>query len=282
MGPPSDPPVDVVALLVDERSHLLELLSSVRAHEWTLPTACPGWTVLDLAAHLLGDDLSVLSRHRDGYLGTMPPAGADDAAFVAWLDDLQEEWVRAARRVSPELMIQLLRWTGPRLARTFGGRDPRARTAEVSWAGPAPVPVWLDLLRDLSEYWIHRQQLRWALGLPSDVDADVLDAILDGFRWAYPFRLAQVAAAPGDTVTIDLTGLAARRWLLVASATGWDFADEPGKRHVGRLQATSDDAWRLLTNNLPPADQGRVLLEGDASVTRVLRSTRSIIGAPNS
>jgi hypothetical protein len=42
------------------------------------------------------------------------------------------------------------------------------RTAQVSWAGTSPVPVWLDQARELSERWIHRQQLLQALGRPSE------------------------------------------------------------------------------------------------------------------
>jgi hypothetical protein len=39
----------------------------------------------------------------------------------------------------------------------------------VSWAGSGPVPAWLDQARELSEYWIHRQQLLQGLGRPSDL-----------------------------------------------------------------------------------------------------------------
>jgi hypothetical protein len=38
-----------------------------------------------------------------------------------------------------------------------------AATVSVSWAGPDPVPAWLDQARELSEYWIHRQQILQAL-----------------------------------------------------------------------------------------------------------------------
>lgn len=78
---------------------------------------------------------------------------------MTWLDDLQAEWVRAARRISPRLVTELLDWTGPRVAEVLRRQDPRARTAQVSWAGTSPVPVWLDQARELSEQWIHRQQL---------------------------------------------------------------------------------------------------------------------------
>lgn len=39
-------------------------------------------------------------------------------------------------------------------------------------------------------------------------------------------------------------------------------------------------AWRLLSNNLPPADQRQLRLTGDPALTTILRRTRAIIGSP--
>jgi uncharacterized protein (TIGR03083 family) len=268
-------------LFADERARLLDLLGSVHADDWSRPTPCPGWSVLGLASHLVGDDLSLLSRHRDDHFGTAPPDGVGPDGFIAWLDALQDQWVQAARRLSPRLVVDLLAWMGPQLLDTMRRRDPSERSAEVSWAGPDAVPVWLDQVRELSEYWIHRQQLLVALGRPADLDAALLGPVLDGFRWAYPYRLGELLGDVGDTVTIVVTGAASATWFLVAGATGWRFADKPGSQTVGRLRMTTDQAWRLLTNNLPPSEQRHLELSGDPRVVEVLRSTRAIIGAPN-
>ena len=116
-----------------------------------------GWTI-SVLCHLLGDDFGLLAGHRDGYYGRPGPGGAPEAEFVAWLDELQADWVRAARRLSPRIVADLLAWAGPQIAGTFRREDPRARTASVSWAAAGRVPAWLDQARELSEYWIHRQQ----------------------------------------------------------------------------------------------------------------------------
>jgi uncharacterized protein (TIGR03083 family) len=63
-----DVDLDVSALFQAERERLLGLLVGLTADDWQRPTPCPGWTVLDLANHLLGDDLGWLARNRDGYL----------------------------------------------------------------------------------------------------------------------------------------------------------------------------------------------------------------------
>jgi uncharacterized protein (TIGR03083 family) len=280
MPPTSDPPVAVTPLFKAERAKLVDLLAGLSESDWHRPTPCPEWTVLGLACHLLGGDLGLLARHRDGHYGTPPPDGASESEFIAWLDDLQMEWVRAARRLSPRLVVELLAWTGPQIIETLQAEDPSASSARVSWAGPQPVPVWLDQLRELSECWIHRQQLLQALDLASDLDPVVLRPILLAMRWAYAYRLGGVAAADGDTVSIAITGPVTETWFLVASGGRWDFRMEHGPRTVATLSMTTDQAWRLLSNNLPHDSLSELDITGDQRIVAVLRNTRAIIGDP--
>jgi len=279
-APPAAPPHDYAALFGAERDRLNDLLAGLRRADWQRPSPCPGWSILGLCGHLLGDDFGLLARHRDHHYGTPPPAGATESEFVAWLDEMQAEWVGAARRLSPRLITDLLQWTGPQIAGTFRREDPRARTASVSWAGSGPVPAWLDQARELSEYWIHRQQLLQGLGRPSDLRADLAGPVLDGLRWAYPCRLAQAPPRPGDTVTIAVAGPVTVTWHLVAAGTGWRFGDQPGTRTVASLAMSTEDAWRLLTNNLPAGRRSGLAASGDGAITGILLRTRAIIGEP--
>jgi uncharacterized protein (TIGR03083 family) len=279
-APPAEPPHDYAALFGVERDRLNDLLAGLQAADWERPSPCPGWSILGLCGHLLGGDFGLLARHRDGHYGTIPPAGATEGEFVAWLDEMQAEWVRASRRLSPRLVTDLLRWTGPQVAGTFLLEDPRARTASVSWAGPSPVPAWLDQARELSEYWIHRQQLLQGLGRSSDLRADLAGPVLDGLRWAYPYRLAQTPSQPGDTVTLAVTGPVTKTWHLVAAGTGWRFEDQPGTRVAASLAMSTEDAWRLLTNNLPVGRRSELTASGDSAIIETLLLTRAIIGAP--
>jgi uncharacterized protein (TIGR03083 family) len=275
-----DESYEIAPLFLLERERLCELLAGLDPADWQRPSPCPGWTVLGLCAHLAGDDLSFLARHRDGFHGTPGPEHASEEEFVAWLDGLQDEWVRAARRMSPRVVTGLLAWSGPQVAEALRAEDPSARTASVSWAGTGPVPVWLDQVRELSEYWIHRQQLLHALDRPSDLRADLAGPVIDGLRWAYPFRLGQFPGEPGDTVTISVSGPVARTWFLVAATDGWEFRDQPGSRGVAAMSMSTEQAWRLLTNNLPATERSRITSAGDATILAILDRTRAIIGLP--
>ena len=103
-----------------ERDALLELLAGLSANDWTQPTECPAYPVKGIATHVLGDDLSLLSRQRDDavqglvYMAEELP-GAD---FRTLLDAFNDKWVATARFMSPVLLIELLRLTGEGPRRT--------------------------------------------------------------------------------------------------------------------------------------------------------------------
>lgn len=268
----------IAPLFARERDLLLALLGSLSDEDWHRATPCPGWNVLGLACHLLGDDLGLLARRRDQYLGTPPPDNLTEPQFIDWLDELQAEWVRAARRMSPRLVVELLGWTGPRLIDTLSAEDLTVLAAGVSWAGPAPAPVWLDQLRELSEYWIHRQQLLAAMGKPVDLDVELLRPVLLGLRWAYPHRLSQAGLPPGTAVEIGIGDPINETWVLHADR-GWRFGDDRREHVIATASLTADQAWRLLTNNLSqPADE--LDISGDPRAVAILASTRAIIGHP--
>jgi hypothetical protein len=95
-------PVLVVHLFPEILERLLDLLRTLSSQEWDEPTACFPWSVKDVARHLLGDDVGILSRKRDGH------AMSGDARNWEELVDLVNTsnaiWVQATRRISPRLL----------------------------------------------------------------------------------------------------------------------------------------------------------------------------------
>jgi Mycothiol maleylpyruvate isomerase N-terminal domain len=208
MAPVESEVVAVTHLFPPERASLVELLGSLDAGQWRAPTVCPGWSVKDVALHLLGDDVGLLSRRRDGVLPagiTAEPAGWEE--LVASLDRLNQTWVAATRLVSPRLLCELLTFTGEATWRYLGGLDPFAAETRVSWVGPDPAPNWLDVAREYSERWTHQQQIRDAVVIAGE----------QGGRWVLTrtperWRLAAgTAPAPAAQVTLD-ADTAWRRW----------------------------------------------------------------------
>src|SRR6476619_5180764 len=115
-------PVVVLDLFPAERRDLLALLESLPPDAWSLPTVAGDWTVKDIAAHLVADDLGRLSSQRDGHRGTTVAA----ADLKAYIDRRNAEWVTGMRRISPRVLIPLLRFGGDETQALFGSLDPLA------------------------------------------------------------------------------------------------------------------------------------------------------------
>jgi hypothetical protein len=50
---------------------------------------------------------------------------------------------------------------------------------------------------------------------------------------------------------------------------------------VAQMQLTTEQAWRLLSNNFDETRHGEVHATGDAEIIETLIRTRAIIGTPN-
>src|SRR5687768_5123799 len=91
-------PISLVDLFPMIREELLTILQSLTDEEWQAPTACTGWSVKDVALHILADDVGYLSRHRDQDGYTVPHETWEE--LVAGINAHNERWVEATRRMS--------------------------------------------------------------------------------------------------------------------------------------------------------------------------------------
>lgn len=278
---PLDCRYEPAALFALERARLIEALHGLSGPGWNVASPCPGWTVADVVNHLVGDDLGLLARQRDGHHGTPGPEGDGRDALDAWIDQLQDGWVNGARRISPRLAIELLAWMGPEVVDLFRHQDRSALAGHVSWAADGPVPRWLDQMRELSEMWIHRQQILQATGSPEDQEADLLVPVLYTLNWAYPYRLRSVRRPAGTSISFFVGPPADTEWHLVATRDDWAHQLEPSGPTAATASMTASQAWRVLTNNLPVPERDGLELTGDREITEILLSTRAVLGTPS-
>jgi uncharacterized protein (TIGR03083 family) len=273
-------PIDVTGLFAPERRALLQLLSGLNGKQWDTPTVCPGWTVKDVAIHLLGVDLGNLSVQRDGFTSasTAGPASGERAALVAFVTDLNETWVATARRLSPRILRELLTVTGEMIAAYFGTLDLLATGPAVSWAGPDPAPVWLHVSREYTERWVHQQQIREALALPGFMETEHAAPVLAAFVHALPHALRNRTALPGTCIKLTIDGPAGGRWIAVRTEDRWALGRDDGRPADVAVAIDQDLAWRLFTKGVTPACAlPRVRIEGDRSLGSAVLEMVSII-----
>ena len=153
-----------------ERAALLDLLRALSDDEWARPTECPAWTVKGIALHVLGDDLSLLTRQRDASTDSLTLFAEDHPGFTfrQLLDGFNDQWVATARFVSVELLLTLLELVGEESASFYEtvGLDTVAVEPVQFFATLDPSPYWQVIAREYVERFVHQSQIRRALGRP--------------------------------------------------------------------------------------------------------------------
>jgi uncharacterized protein (TIGR03083 family) len=275
------PPIDVVDLFPEERAALLDMLGSLSPEEWQLPTVCPGWSVKDIALHLLGDDVGILSRGRDGFSSPNFAEGLDISRWdglLAAINRQNEAWVYATRRMSAELLCQFLRLTGDDSVDYFRLLDPFELGGPVDWAGPGPAPAWLHVVREYTERWVHQQHIRDAVGRPGLTERRYFGPVLDAFARALPHTLRDTPAPEGSRVRLVINGEAGGTWTAVRGAGGWSLDADATTPAAATVTMDQDLAWRLFTKG---ADQEnvaqRAVVSGDRSLAEPVLRMVSII-----
>lgn len=260
--------------------HLIELLRALEPQDWARPTMASRWTVRDVAAHLLDSQIRRLSFQRDGHPLVAPdraPSGYGE--LVTLLNDLNADWVRAARRFSPQLLVEFLAVTGPQVAELFASLDPHGQALfPVAWADESESEHWFDVGREYTEWWHHQAQLRAAVGAPPLTQRDWLHPFLEisvkAFRRA--FREAPVGAGAAFVFQVD--GEAGGTWSALEGAEGWSVFRGEASPATARARCDADTAWRLFFNALSDGDARRLIeVEGAEELITRLYSARAVM-----
>ena len=270
-------PILIGALFPEILDALLVLLSKLTDEQWAAPTVCPGWSVKDLAAHLLGDDVGMLSIRRDSYRrASVPIAGWEE--LVAFINRQNAEWVATARRLSPRLLCDMLRLTGQQVSAYFQSLNPYALGGPVDWAGPNRAPVWLDLAREYTERWHHQQQIRDALGQPGLTEPRYLAPALDAFVRALPHTYRNVQANEGSLVALRISGQAGRTWFLLREKSSWNLYLDATRPPDAEVVLDEDTAWRLFTKGIDKQQaRAQATIVGDQRLGSQVLDTVSVI-----
>lgn len=275
------PPLDVRDLFAGERAALLALLEELSPAEWAAATICPGWSVKDVALHLLGDDVGRISGGRDGFANPDFATGLDIATLpglIAAIDRQNAVWVEGTRRISPRLLIALLELTGRLSEAYFRSLDLEALGMPVDWAGPEPAPVWLDLAREYSERWVHQQHIRDAVARPGLREARWLAPVLATFARGVPRALAAADAPDGAVVRLIVTGEGGGAWVALRQDGGWRLGTAPGLAATATVTLDGERAWRLFSKGMSPAEaRQRARLAGDEALAARVLETVSIL-----
>jgi len=225
--------MEIQDLYAAQQAGLIDLVDGAARTDVPVP-ACPGWTVHDVLAHVVG-------LARDVTTGAMPEI------------DLLEQWR------DPDVAVARDAMTGEQVARNANRtvadlaaewRDLLATlspmlSGAVPFPAPAPFGMNAVLVTDLA---VHDQDVRGALGIPRDARAPGTSLALATYGFGVDYRVRQLGLPalrlryedkervlgpgdPGATVTAEpfelLRAFAGRRSRDQILAYDWDGDPDP-------------------------------------------------------
>lgn len=138
--------MDLKPLAAGERRDLADLLETLTAEQWQMPSLCTGWTVHDVAAHVVSYEELTLTALAGRFLKGRLRLGGSNALGVQEYGSCSNE----------ELIALLRRHATPRgITAGFGGAI------------------------GLTDTTIHHQDIRRPLGLPREIPRERLLAVLE-------------------------------------------------------------------------------------------------------
>jgi uncharacterized protein (TIGR03083 family) len=183
---------------------IAELCDGLTAAQWDTPTDCPGWTVQDHVAHMIGTERMLM-----GEQPSAAPASADEPVPPHVRNDIgkaNERWIETYRD-----------WDGAKLLDEF--RAVTARRLDMlreltpdEWdregftpEGPGPYRQFMAIR--VFDCWYHDQDIREALHRPGNLSGPVADLSLERIiERGLPYVVGKKAAAPqGARVRFDVS-----------------------------------------------------------------------------
>lgn len=260
-----------LAPTVRQRRRFADVLAGLDDEQWLAPSRCDGWTVRDVAAHLVTVNSFWESSITAGVAGdpTRMLVGFDPAAsppqFVAAMADLSAAQVMESFVSTNDSLIARLESLDDR------------QWESMAEAPPGHMPVRLVAQHALWDSWVHERDVAVPLGLPLSVEADEVASCL---RYAAAFgpvlaTSADVDSGPrgdgqraglgvaatepdvafvvevGDDGVVSLTAAAAPSAAPVLEGRAVDLVERLSLR--APLPDGTPDAWRDLVRRLAVA-----------------------------
>jgi len=241
----------------------IALAETFGAAEWHLPTECPGWTVRDQVAHIVGVERMLLGDPQPVH--TLP----------AELPHVRNEFGRVmevavdARRTEPgaKVLAELRETLERRLAALPTIEPERQIMAPDGRMGTYSRFMMFRAF----DCWTHEQDIRRAVGRPGNLDAPAADRARQILNSGLPSAVAKRAGAdPGRSVIFEISGPPSFRSCVLVGDDGRGRLAEPASDPTVTLTMSWESYLRLGAGRCGPGDV-EISIKGDRDLAdRVL------------
>jgi len=249
---------------------LIELLKSLTEEEWNASTVCKKWTVKDIASHLLDGNLRALSTSRDHFFGEKPENINSYSDLVAFLNQLNMTWTNAAKRLSPNVITNLLEITGQQYCEHLKTLHPFENALfSVAWAGEETSLNWFHIAREYTEKFLHQQQIRNAVGKPALLTKTLFYPFINTFMQALPHAYHNVKAPDNTVIHVIINSEIGGEWAIIKKEDSWEFITSFDTEPGAIIKIDPEDAWLLFSKGMAPNDaKEKITIIGDQNLAQ--------------
>lgn len=247
---------------------LINYLENLSLSDWQKQTLAPKWKVKDVAVHLLDGNLRTLSMLRDKHYGEKAESINSYKDLVNFLNQLNADWIKAAKRLSPKVVIELLRLSGREYCDFLNTLDLNEKAEfSVEWAGENESKNWFHIAREYTEKWHHQQQIRLATGYDKTLLQDrFYEPYLDTSIRALPYHYSKVISQEGNSIKFTFKGDTDKTWFLRYS-NRWELFKKIDHKPNSEVIIKDEFAWRIFTKGIQKEEaiQNSIIL-GDKEI----------------
>jgi uncharacterized protein (TIGR03083 family) len=182
-----------------------EVCAPLTEQAWKTPTDCPGWTVQDQVAHMLGSEERLLGRPAPAHTpqGDMSHVKND----MGQRNEVVVDWRRG--QTGSQVLATFQDVTNERLTGLRAMKEADVAAQTQTPIGPGTVRDLLQIR--IFDAWIHEQDIRRAVQCPGHMTGPVAEHAVGRVAMALPYVVGRKVKAPdGTSVVFQITGPAGR------------------------------------------------------------------------
>ncbi|MEO5910263.1 MAG: hypothetical protein ABIP95_05205 [Pelobium sp.] len=222
------------------------MLKSLKPDDWNKQTVSNNFTVKDIVANLLATSIKRLSIVRDGHSFLQDSQFSTEEKLLSFLNELNSDWTNAMKRVSTEVLIEMMEKYQDELLIYFKALNP------------------FDIAREYMEAWLHQQQIRFAMNNQKLLSREFYHPFLQTVMQELPLTYEEIKAAVGSTVKVEIVGPAGGVWTIIKGKNSWNFLKEEIITPDSLVYIDQQIAWLLFSKGVDIMDAAQYYqLHGD-------------------
>jgi uncharacterized protein (TIGR03083 family) len=263
----------IVDLLAATWTSIVEVCEGLEPADWEAATDCPGWSVRDQLAHVVGTESALLGR-------PAPPPAPEAPHVKNPIGGMNEAWVESFRgRPGPEVLAAFREVTALRLAALRAMSEEQMDAETLGPVGPQPYREFMQIR--LMDSWVHEQDVCRATGRPGHFEGPAAEAAFSRLTTSLPFVVGKKSgAADGAVVSVRLDGPLARTLTVGVDGGRARFVDDGSVTPSVTLSMNTETYACLATGRWMPGDvvdRGLASIEGDQVLGRTVLEQLDVI-----